>query len=102
MPFTHWSTFQIRYDECDAYGHLFHANYARLMQNAAFAASAAAGYDLDQYNRLGQLWLVRNTEIEFLRPVRRATELVGVCALVGGLRQREMGGLRRSVRQLGS
>lgn len=70
MSFTHTSTFQIRYDECDAYGHLFHANYARLMQNTAFAASAAAGYDLEQYNLLGKLWLVHFTEIEFLRPAR--------------------------------
>jgi acyl-CoA thioester hydrolase len=70
MPFVHWSTYTIRFDECDAYGHLFHANYARFMQDAAFEASTASGYGLDQYKRLRQLWLVRNTEIEFLRPVR--------------------------------
>ncbi len=39
--------FRVRSYECDGYGHVNHANYLRYMQEAAFDASAAAGYDLE-------------------------------------------------------
>jgi acyl-CoA thioester hydrolase len=39
------------------------------MQEAAFDASADAGYDLARYHTLGTYWLVRDTEIEFRRPL---------------------------------
>jgi len=32
-------------------------------------ASAAAGYDLERYRELGHHWLIRSTEIEYLRPL---------------------------------
>ena len=35
------STYQIRFYECDTIGHLNNANYLKLMQEAAFEASAA-------------------------------------------------------------
>ncbi len=69
MPLTHTRTFRVRYYECDAYGHLNNTNYLRYMQEAAFDASAAAGYDMQRYESLGHLWLARQTEIEYLRPV---------------------------------
>lgn len=40
------------------------------MQEAAFDASAAAGYDMDRYHALGRFWLTRETEIEHLAPLR--------------------------------
>src|SRR5712692_9754770 len=40
------------------------------MQEAAFDASAAAGYDLARYAALGHHWLIRETEIEYLAPLR--------------------------------
>jgi len=70
MPLTHIATFKVRHYECDAYGHLNNANYLRYMQEAAFAASAAAGYDLARYAALGSHWLIRETEIEYRQPVR--------------------------------
>ncbi|HSJ58620.1 MAG TPA: thioesterase family protein [Anaerolineae bacterium] len=70
MPLTHKRTFRVRHYECDAYGHVNHANYVRYMQEAAFDASAAAGYDLARYESMGRLWLIRETEIEYLRPLR--------------------------------
>lgn len=70
MPLTHTRTFRVRYYECDAYGHLNNANYLRLMQETAFDASAAAGYDLARYEQIGRHWLIRATEIEYLRQVR--------------------------------
>jgi acyl-CoA thioester hydrolase len=42
----------------------------RYAQEAAFDASAAAGYDLDRYEELDRLWLARESEIEYLRPLR--------------------------------
>lgn len=54
--------FRIRHYECDAYGHVNHANYLRYMQEAAFDASAAVGYDFEHYRAMGRLWLVRETD----------------------------------------
>src|SRR5439155_20426757 len=70
MPLTHERTFRVRHYECDAYGHVNNTNYLRYMQEAAFDASAAAGYDLARYAALGNHWLVRETEIEYLAPLR--------------------------------
>ena len=69
MPLTNTTQFRVRYVECDAYGHVNNANYLRYMQEAAFAASAAVGYDVKRYDELGQYWLVRETEIECFRPL---------------------------------
>jgi acyl-CoA thioester hydrolase len=70
MPLTHTRTFRVRHYECDAYGHVNHTNYLRYMQEAAFDASAAAGYDLARYDAIDRYWLVRETEIEYLHPLR--------------------------------
>jgi len=67
MPVTNTTTFRVRYVECDAYGHVNNANYLRYMQEAAFNASAAVGYDVKRYDELGQYWLVRETEIEYFK-----------------------------------
>ncbi len=70
MPLTHARTFRVRHYECDAYGHVNHANYLRYMQEAAIDASAAAGYDHDRYLQIQRFWLIRETQIEYLRPLR--------------------------------
>jgi acyl-CoA thioester hydrolase len=70
MPLTHTRTFRVRYYECNASGQVSSANYLRYMQEAAFDASAAAGYDMDRYHTLGRFWLARETEIEHLAPLR--------------------------------
>lgn len=70
MPLTHTRTFRVRFYECDANGHLNSANYLRYMQETAFDASAAAGYDLERYNILGCFWLIRESQVEYLRPLR--------------------------------
>lgn len=69
MPRIHSRQFRIRNYECDAYGHLNNANYLRFMQETAFDASAAAGYDREKYEQLHHTWLIRNTDIEYLKPV---------------------------------
>jgi acyl-CoA thioester hydrolase len=70
MPHTHTRTFRVRHYECDAFGHLNNANYLRYMQETAFDASADAGYDPDRYAELGTFWLVRETDIEYHKPVK--------------------------------
>ncbi len=61
--------FRVRHYECDAYGHVNHANYLRYMQETAFDASAAVGYDVARYEAIGRQWLVRETDITYLRPL---------------------------------
>ncbi|MBI5879427.1 MAG: acyl-CoA thioesterase [Chloroflexi bacterium] len=63
-------TFRVRSYECDAYGHVNNVNYLRYMQEAAFDASAARGYDQSAYAAMGRLFLVRGTEIDYLQPLR--------------------------------
>ena len=70
MPRVYERAFRVRHYECNAYGHVNHANYLRYMQEAAMDASAAVGYDLDRYAALHRQWWIRETEIEYLRPVR--------------------------------
>jgi acyl-CoA thioester hydrolase len=69
MPLIHERTFRVRHCECDAYGRVGHANCLRYMQEAAFDASAAAGYDLARYAAMGCYWLIRETDFEALRPL---------------------------------
>jgi acyl-CoA thioester hydrolase len=69
MALIHERTFHVRQYECDAYGHVNHANYLRYMQETAFDASAAAGYDLARYEEINRAWLVRETDITYLRPL---------------------------------
>ena len=69
MPLIQERTFRVRNYECDAYGHVNHANYLRYMQEAALDASAAAGYDVARYEEIGRTWLIRETNINYLRPL---------------------------------
>ena len=69
MPLIHERAFRVRHYECDAYGHVNHANYLRYMQEAALDASAAAGYNLDWYENHGRQWLIRETAISYLKPL---------------------------------
>jgi acyl-CoA thioester hydrolase len=75
MPAIHYETFRVRYNECDAYGHLNNTNYLRWMQEAAFTASAAVGYDFARYDEIGHLWLVHETDIEYLAPLEYGDEV---------------------------
>lgn len=69
MPLIHERAFRVRHYECDAYGHVNHANYLRYMQEAALDASAAAGYDIGWYDDHQRQWLIRETAITYLKPL---------------------------------
>lgn len=62
--------FRVRSYECDAYGHVNNANYLRYMQEAATEASAAVGWDEARLAEVGHIWLIRETDIEYLHPLR--------------------------------
>jgi acyl-CoA thioester hydrolase len=66
----HERSFRVRHYECDLYGHVNHANYLRYMQEAAFDASAAVGYSLETYQAMARYWLIRDTDVEYLSPLR--------------------------------
>lgn len=85
MPLTHTRNFRVRYYECDAYGHLNNVNYLRYMQETAFDAAAAAGYDMQRLSQLNRQWWVRETQIEYLRPVIY-NDSVEVCTWVADFR----------------
>jgi acyl-CoA thioester hydrolase len=74
-PRIHRRSFRVRYNECDAFGHLNNAHYLRYMQEAAFDASTAAGWSFERYDEVGLHWLVRETEIEYLKPLRYNDEV---------------------------
>ena len=46
------------------------ASYLRYMQEAAFAASAAAGYPEERYQVIRRLWLIRETFLDLRSPLR--------------------------------
>ncbi len=75
MPLFFERTFRVRHYECDAYGHLNNVNYLRYMQETAYDASAAAGYGMIAYEQSGRRWFVRETEIEYLQPVKYNDEV---------------------------
>lgn len=70
MPRAHERTFRVRHYECDAYENVYYTNYLRYIQETAMDASAAAGFGAEWYASRGHLWLVRDTEIEFISPLR--------------------------------
>jgi acyl-CoA thioester hydrolase len=70
MPLTHQRAFHIRHYECDMHGFARCASFLNYLQEAAFDASAAAGYDLARYDSMGCHWLVRETDIQYRRSLR--------------------------------
>jgi acyl-CoA thioester hydrolase len=66
MPLVHLAEFRVRYYECDEAGYLRPASFLRYMQEAAFDASAAAGYNFARYEAIERFWLIRETDIQVL------------------------------------
>ncbi len=62
--------------EIDALGHANNEVYLRWMNQAAVAHSAALGWPTEKYLQLGQGWVVRRHEIDYLRPAVLNLELV--------------------------
>lgn len=86
MAIPHTEMFQVRHDECDAYGVLNNAVYLRLAQEAAWRHSASAGFPPDWYVAQERAWIARDTQIEYLAPVRYG-DLVEVTTYVPAIRR---------------
>ena len=69
-PLTLTRTIRVRFCECDLYGHLNQSTYLRYMAETAFDASAAAGYNMARYAAMDRYWLVHDTEVDYLSPLR--------------------------------
>lgn len=61
-------THRVHVYEVDAYGELSTAGTIRFLQQTASDASAAIGFPLEWYDRMGTVWLIRRTTCERLAP----------------------------------
>ncbi len=61
---------RVAYHECDVNQIVRDACYLRYMQEAAFEASAAAGYWDDRYQALRRIWLIHESAVEYVTPLR--------------------------------
>ena len=55
--------------DIDDLGHVSNLVYLRWVLEAATAHSAARGWDLDAYRKLGNVWVVRRHELDYLGQV---------------------------------
>jgi acyl-CoA thioester hydrolase len=70
MPLTTELIHRVNYHECDVNQMVRDACYLRIMQEAAFEASAAAGYWDDRYQAMRRIWLIRESAVDFIAPLR--------------------------------
>jgi acyl-CoA thioester hydrolase len=64
--------FRVRGYEMDATGRVHYSVFLQYVQQAAFEASADAGYDTRRYNALGTIWVIRRQIIVYLAPLTYA------------------------------
>jgi acyl-CoA thioester hydrolase len=63
-------TFRVRWSELDAGGTVAPAGYLRYLVETAYDWGDALGLGAEKDSHLGLFWLIRETEIRFLRPLR--------------------------------
>jgi len=63
-------TFRVRWAELDASGTVSPANYLRYLMETAWDWGDAVGLGVNDSQALNMFWLIRETEIRFLRPLR--------------------------------
>ena len=61
--------FRVRGYELSATGHVHDSVFLNYVQQAAFEASADAGYDTRQYHAMGTIWVIRKQTIAYLSPL---------------------------------
>jgi acyl-CoA thioester hydrolase len=62
--------------DIDDLGHVSNLVYLRWVLEAATAHSTARGWDLDAYRKLGNVWVVRRHELDYLGQVTVGQSLV--------------------------
>lgn len=63
-------TFRVRWSELDASGYAAPASYLRYLVETAYDWGEALGLGAQNDRALGLFWLIRETEIRFLRPIQ--------------------------------
>ncbi len=58
-------------EDIDVLGHASNVAFIRWIQEVALAHSAAVGFDLEAYRRLGAIFVVVRHEVDYLRPALR-------------------------------
>lgn len=61
--------------DIDFLGHASNIAYLRWVQDVAVAHSDSVGLDYDAYVRIGAMFIIRRSEIDYLRPVLRGVPL---------------------------
>ena len=62
-------TFRVRWSETNAHGQVGIRSYLRYLMETAWDWGAAGQLSLDDVKRLGQTWVVRETEFSFFQPL---------------------------------
>lgn len=70
MPLTTDLIHRVNYHDCDVHQVVRDACYLRYMQEAAFEASAVAGYGDDRYQAMRRIWLIHESAVDFVAPLR--------------------------------
>jgi acyl-CoA thioester hydrolase len=78
--------FRIRWGECGAYAIVDPIHYIYYMQETSMAHAAAHGYTPGNELKKGRAWVIRETEIEYLHPLRYG-DTVRVSMQIGELRR---------------
>lgn len=86
LPNSFSQTFTVRYDECGPGGTLRASVHMRLLQELAFAHSAALGFPLAWYERHRHFWLVRRANLTVQAPARCGDALVYATRVAGARR----------------
>ena len=67
---------RVRHSDIDVMGHVNNAIYLHYVMEAAFQHAESAGFTVERMRELGGGWVVRRTEIEYLRQARAGDELL--------------------------
>ncbi len=78
--------FRVRWQECGAYGIVDPIHYIYFMQETFMAHAAEHGFTSGSELEKGRAWVIRETEIEYLRPIRYG-DTVKVLMQIGELRR---------------
>lgn len=65
----HWAV-RVYYEDTDAGGVVYHANYLRFMERARTEWLREQGYEQDVLREEGLIFTVRSAALEFIRPAR--------------------------------
>jgi acyl-CoA thioester hydrolase len=76
----------VRFQECDAYGIVDSIHFLYYMQETFMRHASEFGYTFESELARGRGWMISETEIEYLRPLRYG-DTVDVKMRVGGLRR---------------